>query len=136
MEVLGACQWRRVVFVKEPCLLLQPLPKSAAGETALVLGKSRSHPGSSCCSQVGLGAQGNVAGDPVGEDPCPRTPHTGPLWVTSCKSLGCISAVSPSAQGRVPLAPSAQSHTCLWLPSRLEEPPLEAGQSRPACHWL
>lgn len=50
------------VFVKEPCLLLQPLPKSAAEETALVLDKSRSHQGSSRCSQVGLGAQRRLQG--------------------------------------------------------------------------
>lgn len=39
------------------------------------------------------------------------TPHTGPLWVTSCKSLGCIPAVSRSALGRVPHARPLHSST-------------------------
>lgn len=109
-----------LVFVKESYLLLQPLPKSAAEATALVLGKSRSHQSSSCCSLVGLGAQKKVAEDPAGGDSCPQTPHTGPLWVTGCKSLDCVPTIRPSALGRVLHVPSAQRHTCLWLPSRQE----------------
>lgn len=75
------------MFVQEPCLLLQPLPKSAADETASVLGKKE---GSSCCSQVGLGAQGVLPGTLLEGTPVPEH-HTQDrcgslvlsLWVAS-----------------------------------------------------
>lgn len=66
---------------------LAALPESAAEETALMLGKRSSHQGNSCCIQVGLDAQRKAAEDRVGGDSRPGTSHTGPLWVTICKSL-------------------------------------------------
>lgn len=88
IERLGCLPVGSSVFVIELLLLLQPVPESAAEETALVLGKRSSHRGSSCGIQVGLDAQRKAAEDRAGGDSRPRTSHTGPLWVTICKSLG------------------------------------------------
>lgn len=106
------------MFVIE--LFLAALPESAAEETALVLGKRSSHQGSSCCIQVGLNAQRKAAEDHAGGDRRPRRSHTGPLWVTICKSLG----LSPSSERLcIKLRASRALYTDPHLPVAAAIPP-------------